>query len=178
MKSLPLLRMSLAGLMSRSSCWLLLGGALVFAWLAPLVTPWQENPQILQPARAQAAWVFAWLALFTWLPFQAAALGRRLPAQRDVSRPAVVEPSATIRPDGPLPSLRERSPVACGTAAGCPGGSVPALRYAVGRVIPVAPRAGHVARGYQRTGCCARARAAAADRRRRTGPGSRPAPSS
>ncbi len=78
MKSLPLLRMSLAGLMSRSSCWLLLGGALVFAWLAPLVTPWQENPQILQPARAQAAWVFAWLALFTWLPFQAAALGRRL----------------------------------------------------------------------------------------------------
>lgn len=78
MRSLPLFRMSLAGLMGRGSCWLLLGGALVFAWLAPLVTPWQENPQILQPARAQAAWVYAWLALFTWLPFQAAALGRRL----------------------------------------------------------------------------------------------------
>ncbi len=78
MKHFPLFRLGLAGLMSRSSCWLLLGGALVFAWLAPLVTPWEENPQILQPARAQAIWAYAWLALFTWLPFQAAALGHRM----------------------------------------------------------------------------------------------------
>ena len=33
---------------------------------------------MLQPARAQAAWVYVWLALTTWLPFQAATLGRRL----------------------------------------------------------------------------------------------------
>lgn len=62
----------------RGSCWLLLAGAFVFAWAAPLLTPWQENPMILQPARAQAAWTYAWLALFTWLPFQASMLGRRL----------------------------------------------------------------------------------------------------
>jgi hypothetical protein len=68
----------MAGLATRSSCWLLLLGAVVFPWIAPLLTPWQENPQILQPARAQATWVYAWLALFTWLPFQASILGHRL----------------------------------------------------------------------------------------------------
>ncbi|RYD38263.1 MAG: hypothetical protein EOP86_01375 [Verrucomicrobiaceae bacterium] len=73
----PLLRISLAGMNSRGSCWLLLGGAIIFAWLAPLVTPWEENPVILQPARAQAAWMYAWIALLTWLPFQAAALAKR-----------------------------------------------------------------------------------------------------
>lgn len=74
----PLFQVCTTGLVVRGSCWLVLGGALVFAWLAPLITPWEEKPVILQPARAQAAWLYAWLALFTWLPFQAAALGHRL----------------------------------------------------------------------------------------------------
>ena len=78
LKNWPLFRLSLAALMGRGSCWLLLVGALLFVWIAPLLTPWEENPQILQPARAQAAWVYAWIALFTWLPFQASALGHRL----------------------------------------------------------------------------------------------------
>ncbi len=78
MKRFPLFRLGLAGLMSRGSGWLLLGGAVVFAWLLPLVAPWEENPQILQPARAQALWAYAWLAALSWLPFQAAALGHRL----------------------------------------------------------------------------------------------------
>ncbi len=73
----PLFRYATAGLAVRGSCWLLLIFGALFAWLAPLVTPWEEKPVILQPARAQAAWVFAWLVLFTWLPFQAAALGNR-----------------------------------------------------------------------------------------------------
>jgi hypothetical protein len=74
----PLFRICMAGLAVRGSCWLLLGGIFAFAWAAPILTPWQENPQILQPARAQAAWIYAWLVLATWLPFQAATLGRRL----------------------------------------------------------------------------------------------------
>lgn len=77
-RPLSLFRVCMVGLAMRGSCWLLIGGALIFAWVAPLLTPWQENPQILQPARAQAAWLYAWLALFAWLPFQAAALGQRL----------------------------------------------------------------------------------------------------
>ncbi len=77
-RAFPLFRLSLAGLMGRGSCWLLLLGAGLFIWIAPLLTPWEENPQILQPARAQAAWVYAWIALFTWLPFQASALGHRM----------------------------------------------------------------------------------------------------
>lgn len=74
----PLFRLSLTGLATRGSCWLLLAGAVVFTWLLPLITPWEENPVLLQPARAQAAWIYAWLVLLTWLPFQAAALGQRL----------------------------------------------------------------------------------------------------
>lgn len=73
----PLFRLCSTGLLVRGSCWLLLLLGVLFAWLAPLITPWEEKPVILQPARAQAAWIFAWLALFTWLPFQAAALGSR-----------------------------------------------------------------------------------------------------
>lgn len=56
-------------------------GLFVFVWGAPLLTPWDEKPQILQPARAQAAWIYVWMVLFTWIPFQAAALGRRLRAE-------------------------------------------------------------------------------------------------
>lgn len=77
----PLFRLSTTGILVRGSCWLLLLLGILFAWLSPLVTPWEENPGILQPARAQAAWTFAWLALFTWLPFQAAALGHRIRKQ-------------------------------------------------------------------------------------------------
>jgi hypothetical protein len=77
----PLFRLSTSGLLVRGSCWLLLLMGVLFPWLAPLVTPWEENPGILQPARAQAAWMFAWLALFSWLPFQAASLGHRIRKQ-------------------------------------------------------------------------------------------------
>ena len=74
----PLFRLCLAGFARRGSCWLLLVGVFTFVWVMPLLTPWDEQPQILQPARAQAAWLYVWLALFTWLPFQAASLGKRL----------------------------------------------------------------------------------------------------
>ncbi len=77
-RAFPLFRICLTGQIVRGSCWLLLAGAFAFAWAMPLLTPWDENPQILQPARAQAAWTYAWLALFTWLPYQTATLGRRL----------------------------------------------------------------------------------------------------
>jgi len=77
-RHLPLFRISLAGFLKRGSCWLLLAGMFAFVWLMPLLTPWEEQPQILQPARAQAAWMYVWIALLTWIPFQSAVLGRRL----------------------------------------------------------------------------------------------------
>jgi hypothetical protein len=52
----------------------------LFCWLGPLLTAWEEYPVILQPARAQAGWLYAWLMLFTWIPFQSSALGRRVHA--------------------------------------------------------------------------------------------------
>lgn len=78
LRTWPLFSLSLSGLIVRGSCWLMLIGAALFTWIAPLLTPWEEHPHILQPARAQAAWVYAWAMLFTWLPFQASALGHRV----------------------------------------------------------------------------------------------------
>ncbi len=80
-QQMPLFWLSLAGFYRRGSCWLLLAGMVVFVWLVPLLTLWQEQPQILQPARSQAAWMYVWLSLFTWIPFQSAALGQRLRTQ-------------------------------------------------------------------------------------------------
>jgi hypothetical protein len=77
-RKLPIFRICLSGLSARGSCWLLLGGGVIVAWLVPMQTPWEENLAVLQPARAQAAWVYAWIAMFTWLPYQGAALGHRL----------------------------------------------------------------------------------------------------
>ena len=90
----PLFRLGTSGLLVRGSCWLLLLLGVLFVWLAPLLTPWEEKPVILQPARAQAAWSFAWLALFTWLPFQAAALGNR------VRKQGLLEHLRTLRMQG------------------------------------------------------------------------------
>ncbi len=74
----PLCRSCIAEMSSRGSCWLVLCGVMLFAWLMPMLTPWEENPQILQPARAQASWVYLWLMMFSWLPFQAAIFGHRV----------------------------------------------------------------------------------------------------
>lgn len=50
---------------------------LVLPIFLPLVTPWEEKPQILEPARAQTAWAMLWLLALGWLFFQAASFGDR-----------------------------------------------------------------------------------------------------
>jgi len=54
---------------------LLLGvGALVF----PTMTPWEQEPSLIEPARAHTVWVLFWLISLTWVLYQAAAIGTRL----------------------------------------------------------------------------------------------------
>lgn len=53
---------------------LLLAGALVF----PTMTPWEQEPSLIEPARAQTVWVLFWLINLTWSLFQGASLGTKL----------------------------------------------------------------------------------------------------
>jgi hypothetical protein len=45
--------------------------------LLPMITPWEQKPQLIEPARAQAAWGLLWLVALGWLFYQAAAFGDR-----------------------------------------------------------------------------------------------------
>jgi len=54
---------------------------LVLPALLPLVTPWEQKPQLIEPARAQAAWGLLWLVALGWLFYQAAAFGHHWASQ-------------------------------------------------------------------------------------------------
>ncbi|MGJ8676815.1 MAG: hypothetical protein ACSHX0_04815 [Akkermansiaceae bacterium] len=41
----------------------------------PYLTPHDANPTLIQPARAQAAWICLWVVMVSWVFFQAAAFG-------------------------------------------------------------------------------------------------------
>lgn len=49
--------------------------AAVFPFVLPEMTNYQVNEIVLEPARAQVAWQFAWVAVLFWLLFQAAQVG-------------------------------------------------------------------------------------------------------
>jgi len=44
-------------------------------FVLPYMTPYESNPTLLQPARAQAAWVILWMLTMFWVFFQAAGFG-------------------------------------------------------------------------------------------------------
>lgn len=50
----------------------------LLGWSLPLLTPWQAQATLLQPARVQTAWMLSWLSLVLFFLFQAASLGREL----------------------------------------------------------------------------------------------------
>jgi len=56
--------------------WTLLIALLPF--VLPTITPVEQDPLLLEPARAQAAWTLAWLAILTWGLFLAASFGEDL----------------------------------------------------------------------------------------------------
>ncbi|MCB1234525.1 MAG: hypothetical protein KDM91_05595 [Verrucomicrobiae bacterium] len=47
----------------------------------PLMTPWEEKPQLIEPARAQTAWSMLWLLALGWLFYQAASFGDKWASQ-------------------------------------------------------------------------------------------------
>ncbi|MDB4055553.1 hypothetical protein N9496_06130 [Akkermansiaceae bacterium] len=49
--------------------------ALVLPIVLPYLTPYESNPSLIEPARAQAAWGCLWVVTIAWLFFQAARFG-------------------------------------------------------------------------------------------------------
>ncbi len=47
----------------------------VLPLVLPYLTPWEEKPSLLQPARAQTAWSLLWIISVIWLFYQAAVIG-------------------------------------------------------------------------------------------------------
>jgi hypothetical protein len=48
---------------------------LLLPLILPYLTPYESNPTLLEPARAQAAWVCLWMVSIAWLFYQAARFG-------------------------------------------------------------------------------------------------------
>src|SRR6478735_8931969 len=76
--NLNLFRLSFATILHRKVwlIWLML--ALVLPMVMPYMAPWEQDATILQPARAQAAWLTLWAAALTWGLFQGAGFGEAL----------------------------------------------------------------------------------------------------
>ena len=73
-----LFRLSLATILHRKVWFVWLVLAVVLPLVLPYTTPWEQDTTILQPARAQAAWLTLWAAALTWGLFQGAGFGEAL----------------------------------------------------------------------------------------------------
>lgn len=74
---MELYRLTLASILSRKTFAIFLILVLALPFVLPWMTPWEGKPSLLEPARAQAAWVLLWTAAIGWLLFQGATIGDR-----------------------------------------------------------------------------------------------------
>ncbi len=69
--------LSLNTIFSKKTIFICAAIVLVLPLLLPQLTPWEEKPSLLQPARAQTAWSLLWVCGFVWLLLQGASLGNQ-----------------------------------------------------------------------------------------------------
>lgn len=72
---MQLYRLTLATMLQRKVWIIALLCALVLPLVLPYLTPHESNPSLIQPARAQAAWICLWVIAIAWVFFQAARFG-------------------------------------------------------------------------------------------------------
>ena len=72
---MQLYRLTLATILQRKVWIIALLCVLVLPLILPYLTPYESNPSLLEPARAQAAWVCLWVVAVAWVFFQAARFG-------------------------------------------------------------------------------------------------------
>ncbi|MCB1085574.1 MAG: hypothetical protein KDM63_00890 [Verrucomicrobiae bacterium] len=70
-----LYKLTLTTIVSRKTFLIFAVFFLILPILLPMITPWEEKPQLLQPARAQTAWSMLWLLALGWLFYQGASFG-------------------------------------------------------------------------------------------------------
>lgn len=74
---MQLYKLTLASILNRKTFVIFAFLLLALPFALPLMTPWESKPSLLEPARAQAAWVLLWVAALGWLFFQGAMIGDR-----------------------------------------------------------------------------------------------------
>ncbi len=74
---MELYRLTLASIISRKTFAIFAAMLLSLPFLLPYMTPWESKPSLLEPARAQMAWMLLWISAIGWLLFQGATIGDR-----------------------------------------------------------------------------------------------------
>ncbi|MBK1854440.1 hypothetical protein JO972_05695 [Verrucomicrobiaceae bacterium 5K15] len=72
---MQLYRLTLATIFQRKVWIVALLSVLLLPVILPYLTPYESNPTLVQPARAQAAWVTLWVVAVAWVFFQASRFG-------------------------------------------------------------------------------------------------------
>lgn len=74
---MELYKLTLASILSRKTFAIFAFLILTLPFALPMMTPWESKPSLLEPARAQMAWMLLWTAAIGWLLFQGATIGDR-----------------------------------------------------------------------------------------------------
>ena len=74
---MELYRLTLVSILNRKTFAIFAAMILALPFLLPHLTPWESKPSLLEPARAQMAWMLLWTAAVGWLLFQGATIGDR-----------------------------------------------------------------------------------------------------
>lgn len=74
---MELYKLTLASIVTRKTFVIFAALLLALPFVLPLLTPWETKPTLLEPARAQTAWVLLWITAVGWLLFQGATIGDR-----------------------------------------------------------------------------------------------------
>ncbi len=74
---MELYRLTLASILSRKTFAIFAVMLIALPFVLPHMTPTETKPSLLEPARAQAAWVILWISAISWLLFQGATIGDR-----------------------------------------------------------------------------------------------------
>lgn len=72
---MQLYRLTLATILQRKVWIVAFLSVLVLPIILPYLTPYESSPTLIEPARAQAAWVTLWVVSVAWVLFQASRFG-------------------------------------------------------------------------------------------------------
>ena len=72
---MQLYRLTLATILQRKVWIIAVLCVLALPLILPYLTPYESNPSLIEPARAQAAWVCLWVVALAWVLFQASRFG-------------------------------------------------------------------------------------------------------